>query len=121
MFSGYLIVRARQTKVITLQYVIPPNVFSWSHGRLYRLVVPHQPGSHREGVRITVSEVGEGRHVWVIPDPNQDWSGTIPIARVPFSPIPLSYAPPAVVAPGHWVEPYAYLAKPNPKGPFISG
>ena len=120
MFSGYLIVRHDRRASVHLEYVVPPNVFTWSGGREYRLLVPHQPGSHPDLLRVSIAPDGERDVSWAVPQPTLDWSRTVPIEARPIQPIPLPVAPPTVVAPGHWIEPHAYLGKPNPHGPFIT-
>jgi hypothetical protein len=113
IFSGYLIVPHLQTRTVHLEYISPPNVFTWSHGRKYRLVVPHQPGSQPRDVRITLSIGGRATRSWNLSAPRAQWSVTVPIPYRPFAPIPLAKQPGVVVAPGHWIEPYAYLAPPH--------
>ncbi len=109
MFCGYLIVRRGRSATIRLHYVVPPNVFSWSRGKRYRLVVQHQPGTFPD--RVTASFSGEGirtRSVTII-GPQTDWRTTFSVPTKPFRAIPLPAVPATVVAPGHWIEPYAYL------------
>ncbi len=108
MFCGYLIVPNGQTRVITLQYVVPPNVFSWSNGARYRLVVQHQAGSKPEQLDIAV-QTGAGGTKWSIPHPSQDWQRAIAIQPTPFHPIPLTYTPPTIATPGHLLEPHAFF------------
>jgi Protein of unknown function (DUF4012) len=121
MLCGYVIVPAGQTRTITLSYIVPPNVFGWSQGTRYRLLVPHQPGSHPDSLRVSVTDEGGHAASWVVARPALDWQQTVPIVARPFSPIPLSRSPSTVVAPGHWIEPHAYLAAPDLNGPFLSG
>lgn len=112
MFSGYIIVRAHQTRTISIDYQVPPNIFDWSHGLRYRLTVPHQPGSHPD--RLDVQLIAGTRTMsWHVAHPSTTWRQTVSIPFKPFSPIPLLRPVPVVVAPGHWIEPYAYLAAPK--------
>jgi hypothetical protein len=112
MFCGYLIVPRDQTRIVKLEYVVPPNVFTWSAGQWYRLVVQHQPGSHPMAMSISVTQ-DDGRTVsWTVQRPVLDWSTTVHIVRRPFQAIPLPQEAPPVVAPGHWIEPHAFLSTP---------
>jgi len=108
MFCGYLVVPNGQTRVITLEYVVPANVFSWSNGARYRLVVQHQAGSQPEQLDIAV-QTGVRGTTWSIPHPSRDWERTISIPLAPFHPIPLPAEPPTVAAPGHLLEPHAFF------------
>lgn len=112
-FPGYVIVRRGKTAVIRLHYVVPPNALSWSGGRRYRLVLPHQPGSHPDSVVVTVHDVLGGTRTWRLPHPSRQWSITAPIAPRAIQPIPLPRQQPAVVAPGHWLEPHLYFQGPH--------
>ncbi|HEX8919605.1 MAG TPA: DUF4012 domain-containing protein, partial [Chloroflexota bacterium] len=55
-FSGYLIVRRGQTRTVQLTYLVPPNVFTWSGGRRYRLFVQHQAGGRLDQLSVAVSD-----------------------------------------------------------------
>ncbi|PZS02446.1 MAG: hypothetical protein DLM70_10330 [Chloroflexi bacterium] len=111
-FCGYLIVPAGQERTVRLSYVIPPNVFSWSGGRRYRLSMQHQPGSYPDSWTVQVQDDRKPPVVWRLAHPDRDWTNTLSISRRPFHPLPLAPAPSTVVAPGHWIEPYTFLAKP---------
>lgn len=112
MFCGYLIVRRGQTRAIQLHYIVPPNVFLPTHGRRYDLLVPHQPGSHPDEVRVAV-RVGGRRLTRVIRHPDLAWTVSLPIPPLSIHPIPLPPAAPVRVAPGQWIEPHAYLSLPK--------
>ncbi|MDQ2743727.1 MAG: DUF4012 domain-containing protein, partial [Chloroflexota bacterium] len=111
MFCGYLIVPHGQQRVIHLRYTIPPNVFSWSHGTRYRLVVQHQPGSRPLSFSASVTHDGK-TDAWTVQRPLEDMSHVIPVAARSFHPIPLSRQSWPVVAPNHWIEPHAFLSQP---------
>jgi hypothetical protein len=111
-FAGYLIVQHGTTRVVRLHYVVPPNVFSSTRGRKYRLLVQRQPGSHPDQFSLSVTWDGGARKTAIVRSPSRDWSVTVRIPRRPFAPIPLSRTPPVVVAPGHWLEPHAYIGPP---------
>jgi hypothetical protein len=113
MFCGYLIVRRGQTRTVRLEYVVPPNVLTWSQGHTYRLFIQHQPGSHPEGFDVSLAW-GNGRtSSWTIKHPTVDWKKTVDIGSRSIHPVPLPKEPPVVVAPGHWIEPHAYLSSPK--------
>lgn len=112
MFCGYVIVRSGETRTLHLRYVVPPNVFAWSGGNRYRLVVQHQPGSGVDRLTVAVSHDGRTSS-WVVAHPADDWSRTVAVQSRPFQSIPLPRAPESKVAPGHWVEPHAFLAGPR--------
>jgi hypothetical protein len=111
MFSGYLIVPVGQTRTVRLRYLIPPNLFSWSNGRRYRLTVQHQPGNLIDRVAVRAYDgarlVAEG----VAVQSTTDWSVSGSVAHLPFHQLTLLAAPPPVVAPGQWIEPHAFLGK----------
>lgn len=114
MFSGYLIVRHGQTRSVHIHYVVPPNVFLWSRGNRYRLVVQHQPGSHPDSLQITFRD-GTVRRSWSVQRPHTDWVATKSIPHLALRPIPLPAATRPVVALGHWIEPHLYLGRsPHP-------
>jgi hypothetical protein len=115
MFSGYLIVRHGTARTIRLHYIVPPNVFRASDGSRYTLLVPHQPGSAPDALRVTVHHDGV-QSTWNVSHPGLDWSVMVPINPQPFHPIPLPKFPPPATTPGGWVEPHAFLAAPNPRG-----
>jgi Protein of unknown function (DUF4012) len=115
MFSGYLLVPRGATRTVRLHYIVPPNVFLPSRGQRYTLLLPHQPGSSPDEVRIRVIHDGITRS-WLITRPTLDWRVTLPISSRPFHPIPLAYVPPPATNPGGWVEPHAFLAAPNGHG-----
>jgi hypothetical protein len=110
MFCGYLIVRAGRTATVRLEYVTPSNVFVPSNVTRFRIVVQHQPGSHPDRLRVTVRGFGTPARTWVVAHPTADVRESEGIVPSPFSPIPLSAQPTEVAAPGHWIEPHAYLA-----------
>jgi len=112
MFSGYLLVPWRKTETVTLDYVTPPNVFDWSAGSIYRLMIQHQPGGHPDRIRVSVTSDG-ATHRWSAPHPDLDWSVSTPVQPQPFHAVPLPAAPMPVVAPGQWIEPHTFLAKPG--------
>ena len=113
MFCGYVIVRHNRSLTITVRYDVPPNVFSATNGREYRLVVQRQPGRRLDNLSISVGGSGVSARRWSVADQMADLIVSEPIAHRSFSPIPLAPQPPTVVAPGHWVEPHAYLAPPH--------
>lgn len=114
-FSGYLIVRNGQTRTVYLHYVTPPNVFTWSHGQRYRLLIQHQPGSH-PAFAVSVQD-GSRSWTWTAAKPSVELSRTVGIGNRPFQAIPLPPEPRTVVAAGHWIEPHAFLATPNSNSP----
>jgi len=114
MFSGYLIVRRGQARTVRLEYVVPPNVFTWSRGRTYRLFIQHQPGSRPDSFGVSVAHDGQPRFTWTLAHPSADWTRTVPVTPLPFQPVPLTVGPSSIVAPGHWIEPHAYLQAPKP-------
>lgn len=111
-FDGYLIVRRGRSATVTLHYVVPPNVFSWSRGSRYRLTVQRQPGSHPDEGTVQVSWGRGQRYQHILVAPRQDWSTTLRIPRLPFHAIPLPADPQPTVAPNHWIEPHTYLTAP---------
>ncbi len=111
MFSGYLIVRQGQSRTVHLHYVVPPNVFSWSGGSRYRLLVQHQAGAHPDSVAVSVVTIAGPSFTARVSHPTSDWSRIMTIPVFPFRPLPLPAIPAPVVANGHWVEPYAYLSR----------
>jgi hypothetical protein len=112
-FPGYVIVRRGRTAVIRLHYVVPPNVFSWSKGRRYRLTIQHQPGSHPDAIYVTVHDALGTTRAWHLAHPLRTWSVTVPIVPRAVRPIPLPRQQPPVVAPGHWIEPHLFLQGPH--------
>jgi hypothetical protein len=116
MFCGYLIVRPGATRTIHLHYIVPPNVFLWSRGISYRLLVPHQPGSHPDQLTVSVTPDEAHSSTWTVRHPVLDWARSLAIPGLPFQPIPLPKPLLAVVAPNHWIEPYAYLGVPDLRG-----
>lgn len=108
MLCGYLIVPHGTSATIRLEYDLPPNQFLPTGGRAYRLLIQHQPGTKFDQTTVTIhhddTSVTRTRR-----DVLTNWSITVPIQRRTFSPIPLPPQPPTVVAPGHWIEPHAYL------------
>lgn len=106
--GGYIIVRKGQTRTVHLSYVTPPNVFSWSQGRDYRLTVQHQPGMTLDRLDVSVSVDGH-RYQRSIRSPSSDWSVSLPVSRRSYHPLPLPNNPFPVVAPGHWIEPHTYF------------
>ncbi|HEX6509106.1 MAG TPA: DUF4012 domain-containing protein [Chloroflexota bacterium] len=115
MFSGYLIVPRGSARTIRLRYIVPPNVFTATHGQSYTLLAPHQPGSYPESMQITVRHDGVAS-AWTVPHPVLDWRVTIPLNAHTFHPIPLPSFPPPATTPGGWVEPHAFLARPATRG-----
>lgn len=111
MFCGYNIVLDGQTNTIRLHYVVPPNVFTWSHGRTYRLYLQHQSGSHPT---VTVrADAGTGHiRTWKLGALQRDVDLRTSIPARAFQPIPLAAQPPLIVAPGHLIEPHALLSGP---------
>jgi hypothetical protein len=114
MFSGYVIVRAGRTSTVRLHYVVPPNVFNASHGREYRLTVQHQPGSLPGRWAISVAAGGKQILSRVVPHPVGDLTAAAAVQPGPYTPIPLTRDGSGVVAPGHVIEPHAYLRAPGP-------
>jgi hypothetical protein len=117
MFCGYIIVPNGTSGTVRLHYVVPANVFAGSPSR-YRLAVQHQPGSHPEAFTIVVRDEADGAsRTWTVQHPGHDWSAAMPVKRLPVSPVPLpqSIVHP-IVAPGHWIEPHAYLGFPTKSG-----
>lgn len=112
MFSGYLLVPRGQTRIVHLHYVTPPNVFTWSAGRRYRILVQRQPGKELDAFSVSVTHDGR-RWSRRVEHPLTDWSRSIPIEARAFHPIPLPAEPPTVVAPNHSIEPHAYLGTPH--------
>jgi hypothetical protein len=112
-FCGYIIVRRGETRTITLEYIIPPNVFTGSEGRRYQLFVQHQPGNLPDVLRVTVLHDGNQSSTFAVARPAKDLSYVVGIQRRAFHPIPLPADPPTIVAPGHWIEPHTYLAQPK--------
>jgi hypothetical protein len=110
MFCGYLIVRHGRTSTLRLEYVTPPNVFVPSGGKRFRILVQHQPGSHPDRLRISVGGLGAPARIWAVAQPVSDIVRSVGIAPAHLSPIPLSRQTPEIPAPGHWIEPHAYLA-----------
>jgi hypothetical protein len=113
MLSGYVIVRVDRTREVRISYIVPPNVFSWSGGKEYRLVVQHQPGSVVDTIHVDVTADGKTILARAVHHPVSDWTTTAPILPRPIAPIPLSRSPAPVVSPGHWMEPHAYLGAPK--------
>lgn len=110
MFCGYIIVPVGQERTIHLEYVVPPNVFSPTHGREYTLVVQHQPGSHLDALTVSVTHDGRPATTWIERNPVADWTRSVPVTPRAFSPLPLPRNPARpVVAPWHWIEPHTYL------------
>jgi hypothetical protein len=114
MFSGYLIVPVSHTRVVHLSYIVPPNVFSWSRGHKYRLLIQHQSGSNVDSFHVTVSADGRSIVRRSFDHANADATVSASIEPRAFQPIALSKNPAPMVAPGHWIEPYAYLGQPKP-------
>ncbi|MGH2449226.1 MAG: hypothetical protein ACRDFS_11585, partial [Chloroflexota bacterium] len=112
-FSGYLIVPRGATRVVQLEYTVPPNVFSATHGSHYHLLIQHQPGSYPDGWSVSVMHDGSTAK-WHINHPATDWARSLPIERRLFHPLPLVPQSSVVVKPGTWIEPHAYLAAPKP-------
>lgn len=112
-FSGYVIVRRGHSATIHLRYLMPPNALSWSGGKRYRLVVQHQPGSHPEAWDVSVRDAIGADRTWRKVRPDRAWTIEAPIEPRVLQPIPLPRQLPAVVAPGHWIEPHAYLQGPH--------
>lgn len=112
-FSGYVIVRRGHTTVIRLHYIVPPNVFTWSGGRRYRLVVQHQPGSHPDATNVSIRDPLGTQRRRTVNHPDRTWSLTMPVAPRAIQPIPLPPQPKPVVAPGHWLEMHLYLNGPH--------
>jgi len=108
MFCGYLIVRNGETRTVHINYVVPPNVFSWSHGTRYRLTIQHQPGNHLQAVHVSV-QAGTARRNWSAADPTVDGTVSMPVPPRPFQPIPLPKQPRVVVAPGARIEPHTFV------------
>ncbi len=114
MFCGYLIVGHNQTRIVHIHYIVPPNVFLWSHGSRYRLLVQHQPGSHPDNLQVSFHD-GTVNRAWSIRDPRTNWSTQTSIPFHTLRPIPLPGEPRPVVALGHWIEPHLYLGRsPHP-------
>lgn len=114
MFCGYLIVRHNQTRIVHIHYIVPPNVFLWSHGSRYRLLVQHQPGSHPTSLQVSFHDRTVNR-AWSIQDPRTNWSTQTSIPHRTLRPIPLPREPGPVVALDHWIEPHLYLGRsPHP-------
>jgi hypothetical protein len=113
MLSGYLIVRVNTTREVRVSYIVPPNVFSWSSGREYRLVVQHQPSSVVSAFHLKVFADGKAIMSRAVRKPDSDWTITAPIDARSFSPIPLSRNAAPEVTPGHWIEPHAFLGSPK--------
>jgi hypothetical protein len=111
MFCGYLLVPNGQTRSVHLEYVIPPNIFSWSRGARYRLVVQHQPGSEPTSFTAVVEHDGQSS-TWTVTRPLETFRRTIDIQKRPFQPIPLASQSWPVVAPDRWIEPHTFLAAP---------
>lgn len=111
MFCGYLVVPHGQSRTVRLHYVVPPNVFAWSHGARYRLMLQHQPGTWFDAVRVRVWH--DGRVVqWVTHHRLTRWVRTLPVTPRLYHPIPLPPPRPEVVKVGHWIEPHAFLGSP---------
>jgi hypothetical protein len=108
MFCGYLIVRDGQMRTVRLRYLTPPNSFSWSGGKRYRLLVQHQPANEVDALSVEVSQDGRSSS-WRVVRPQTDWQHTLAIKPAPFAPIPLPRPTEPLVAPGHWIEPHAFL------------
>jgi hypothetical protein len=114
MFCGYLIVRRGQARTVRLEYVVPPNVLTWSRGHKYRLLIQHQPGSHPDGLGVSLIWGNRRASSWIVEHPTLDWAKTVDIGSYAVHPIPLPKEPPVIVAPGHLIEPHAYLSAPKP-------
>ena len=114
MFSGYEVVPNGKQATIQLHYITPPNVFSGSPSS-YRLTIQHQPGSHPELFTVHAKDAAGGKiGSWNIPAPLEDFTAAMPIAPRPIHPLHLALTNVhPVVAPNHWIEPFAYLGKPT--------
>lgn len=110
MFCGYLLVPHNRKATVRLTYVIPPNVFKRSNGSRYVLHVQHQAGSHPDSVDINVGGAVGAARAWHVLSPVADATFNTPVQQKTLSPIPLPKQPSVVVAPGHWIEPHAYLS-----------
>jgi Protein of unknown function (DUF4012) len=110
MFSGYVIARAGRSVTVRLRYLLPPNVFTWSGGKRYRLVVQHQPGDYPKRWSMSVRQSNGRSRSWTVSHPTVDWVGSFAIKPHPVHPIPLPYQEPPLVIPGHWIEPHTFLA-----------
>jgi hypothetical protein len=113
MLSGYLIVPSGTTRTVVLTYLVPPNIFVWSRGSGYRLVVPHQPGSHPDMLQVSVAADGGQAHSWHVAAPKEDHQFFVSLRTKPIIPVPLPEQSHVIVAPGHWIEPHAFLARPT--------
>ncbi|MGH2443694.1 MAG: hypothetical protein ACRDFX_11115, partial [Chloroflexota bacterium] len=110
MFSGYIIVRKGQTRTVTVRYLVPANVFSWSAGRRYRLVVQHQPGTSPDSLRIDVLGAHHRGVSRVMRHPYVDAVIGLRVPPVRLQVLQLPKSTPVVVAPGHEIEPHTVLA-----------
>ena len=113
-FPGFLVVPRGQTRTVVLHYVVPPNVFSWSAGHRYKLLVVHQPGSIPRHIVVKVHWDG-GSYNTVFSSARWDRTLSLPIPYQPLHAIPLPLAT-SIVAPGHVIEPHAFLAAPSTSG-----
>ncbi|GAC1627825.1 MAG: hypothetical protein NVS4B2_08320 [Chloroflexota bacterium] len=112
MFSGYVTVPVGSDRTVNVEYVVPPNVLSWSKGARYRLTIPHQPGSYHTRLQVSVVDDAGTSTTWSQQPLLKEWQRTIPIVSRRVNPIPLPLPLPSVVRPGHWIEPHAFLAAP---------